>query len=49
MGFGHREYKTSDSRAGVMKEFGRRVCEQKGDWKWFEIAEVIEHEMLETK
>jgi citrate synthase len=49
MGFGHREYKHSDSRAGVMKEFGKRVCEQKGDWKWFEIAEAIEQEMWEAK
>lgn len=49
MGFGHREYKHSDSRAGVMKEFGKKVCEQKGDWKWFEIAETIEQEMWEAK
>ena len=49
MGFGHREYKTSDSRAGVMREFGKRVCEQKGDWKWFEIAEAIAQEMWEAK
>lgn len=49
MGFGHREYKTSDSRAGVMKEFGKRVCEQKGDWTWFEIAETIEQEMWAAK
>jgi 2-methylcitrate synthase/citrate synthase II len=49
MGFGHREYKISDSRAGIMSEMGHRIAEQKGDKRWVEIADIVERVMKQEK
>jgi citrate synthase len=46
MGFGHRDYKTEDPRAAIL----RRWCIELGEWtgqtKWAEMSETIERVML---
>src|SRR5690606_25348163 len=37
MGFGHRVYKVLDPRAQVLKEVSRKLAEESGDSKWFEM------------
>jgi len=49
MGFGHREYRKSDSRAPIMKEMGRKMSEARGDMKWYDIADAVEKEMWDAK
>lgn len=49
MGFGHRVYKRSDSRSGVMKKYARELATQKGNVKLFDIAEAIEKTVKEKK
>ncbi|MHA2273368.1 MAG: citrate/2-methylcitrate synthase [Candidatus Hodarchaeales archaeon] len=46
MGFGHRVYKTHDPRGTILKDASRRLAEEKGDMKWFEIAEILENTVL---
>jgi citrate synthase len=48
-GFGHAVYTTMDPRARIFKEWSRRVGESRGDPKWFEISEAIEHATFEQK
>jgi len=49
MGFGHRVYRVLDPRAQVLKEVSRRLAEESGDSKWFEMSlemeRVMEREM----
>jgi citrate synthase len=42
MGFGHRVYKAGDVRAGVLKEYARRLVEGKDAAKWEATAAIIE-------
>jgi citrate synthase len=51
MGFGHRVYKNGDHRAGILREWGLRVAEQKGPeaLKWFEMGDEVQRIMLEEK
>lgn len=42
MGFGHRVYKTIDPRAKIFKELTKKIAEDRGDMKWFNIAENME-------
>ena len=49
MGFGHREYKTGDSRVPAMKAAGKAVAEATGQTQWMEIAEVVEATMVAEK
>lgn len=49
MGFGHREYRISDSRAGIMGELGKEAARRSGNEKWAQIAEVCERVMKEDK
>lgn len=49
MGFGHREYRKSDSRAPIVKELGRQLAEMRGDTKWYDMACVVEKEMWDAK
>jgi citrate synthase len=49
MGFGHREYRTSDSRTPIITELGRRVSEKLGNMKWYELAAAVEKEMWDAK
>ncbi len=49
MGFGHRVYKTGDVRAGVLKEYARRMAEATGETKWEETAAIVEKILGEEK
>jgi len=42
MGFGHRVYKTYDPRAKIYKRLAREIADERGDTRWFRIAESIE-------
>lgn len=49
MGFGHRVYRVLDPRATVLKEVSRKLAEESGDSKWFEMSlemvRVMDREM----
>ncbi len=49
MGFGHRLYRTGDSRTAVIKNLGEQLAEQKGIKKWHEISSIMEETMIEEK
>ena len=49
MGFGHREYKSGDSRVPTMKKVGRQVAATVGDTKWPDLADVVEATMMREK
>jgi citrate synthase len=42
MGMGHRVYKVYDPRARILKEWSKRLGEQKGEPHWFQMSEIIE-------
>ncbi|SRR5581483_2354212 len=49
MGFGHREYRLSDSRAGIMGKIGKEAARRSGNEKWAEIADIVEKLMMDEK
>ncbi len=49
MGFGHRVYKTSDPRSGVIKEWARKLAQHAGDRRIYAISERIEAVMWREK
>ncbi|MXW80460.1 MAG: bifunctional 2-methylcitrate synthase/citrate synthase [Gemmatimonadetes bacterium] len=49
MGFGHREYKSGDSRVPTMKKVGRQIAAAIGDTKWPDLADVVEETMVREK
>ncbi|MHC5026476.1 MAG: citrate/2-methylcitrate synthase [Planctomycetota bacterium] len=51
MGFGHRVYKNGDHRAGILREWGRKVAEKQGpdSLKWFDMGDEVQRIMLEQK
>ena len=49
IGFGHPVYTTGDPRNKVIKEVARRLCKERGDMKYFDIAERIESVMRAEK
>ncbi|HJP33928.1 MAG: citrate/2-methylcitrate synthase [Candidatus Latescibacteria bacterium] len=49
MGFGHREYKTGDSRVPAMKAVGRRLAEEAGETRWADIADAVEQVLVAEK
>lgn len=49
MGFGHREYKTGDVRAFILKQRVRELAEQVGRMDLYEIQETMERVMLREK
>jgi 2-methylcitrate synthase len=49
MGFGHRVYKTSDPRSGVIKEWARKLSQATGDKRIFPVSERIEAVMWREK
>jgi 2-methylcitrate synthase len=42
MGFGHAVYKTEDPRATHLRTLSRKLGEEKGDRRWFDLSEKIE-------
>ncbi len=45
MGFGHRVYRVNDPRALILKEVSRKLAEESGDSKWFEMSLEMERIM----
>lgn len=49
MGFGHRVYKNGDPRAKHLREMSKRLGQQHGDTKWYEISETVEQLVTTNK
>jgi len=49
MGFGHRVYKSGDSRVPTMKEYFKKVAKLKKDKKFIKIYDIVEKVMIERK
>ena len=49
MGFGHRVYKSGDSRVPTMREYFRRVAKITNDKKFEKIYDIVEKVMIERK
>ena len=49
MGFGHRVYKSGDSRVPTMKKFFKKVAKIKNDKKFSKIYDIVEKVMIERK
>jgi 2-methylcitrate synthase len=49
MGFGHRVYKSGDSRVPVMRELARGLGERTGEIRWVAICEGLEQAMWREK
>jgi 2-methylcitrate synthase len=49
MGFGHRVYRASDPRSGVIKEWARQLAEAVGDDRLYPVSERIEEVMRREK
>lgn len=49
MGFGHRVYKTGDSRVPTMKEYFRQLAQTTNQDKWVEISDILEDVMVSEK
>lgn len=49
MGFGHRVYRSGDSRVPTMKKYSSGLGKIKGETKWQEMSDILEKYMVETK
>jgi len=49
MGFGHRVYRSGDSRVPTMTKYAERMAEVMGDRRWMEMSRVLADEMLARK
>ena len=49
MGFGHRVYKTEDPRTTVLRRLSKRLCENVGASKWYQMSQRIEDLMIQEK
>lgn len=49
MGFGHRVYKSGDSRVPTMKKYAMKMADVIGDRKWMQMYESLEKVMVEKK
>ena len=49
MGFGHRVYKSGDSRVPTMKDYFKKVAKIKKDKKFLKIYEIVERVMINKK
>jgi len=47
MGFGHAVYQTEDPRAKHLKEYSRRLGEETGEMKWYEMSVEMERLVYE--
>lgn len=48
MGFGHAVYKAEDPRAKHLKEFSRRLGQEQGNTKWYDISTEMERRVVEA-
>lgn len=49
MGFGHRVYRSGDSRVPTMKKYAAGLGKWKGEEKWQQISDILEQTMIEEK
>ncbi|MFZ4404478.1 MAG: bifunctional 2-methylcitrate synthase/citrate synthase [Pseudobdellovibrionaceae bacterium] len=49
MGFGHRVYKSGDSRVPTMKKYAQKMADITGQQKWMQIYNALEKVMVEKK
>ena len=49
MGFGHRVYKSGDSRVPIMREIGRDLGKRTGKENWIPVCEKLEQTMEREK
>jgi len=49
MGIGHAVYKTEDPRPTWLRRYSKHMGEKKGELKWYEMSQRIEHLMQEKK
>jgi 2-methylcitrate synthase/citrate synthase II len=49
MGFGHRVYKSGDSRVPTMTKYAEKMAEVVGDTRWMRISRVLAEEMMRQK
>jgi len=49
MGFGHRVYRSGDSRVPTMTKYARKMAAFTGQTKWLDIADILEATMQEQK
>ena len=49
MGFGHRVYKSGDSRVPTMKKYAQVMADATGQQKWMQIYDALEKVMVDTK
>ncbi|MBV1800204.1 bifunctional 2-methylcitrate synthase/citrate synthase [Siccirubricoccus sp. G192] len=49
MGFGHRVYKSGDSRVPTMTKYAEKMAEVVGDRRWMEMSRILAAEMLRQK
>jgi 2-methylcitrate synthase/citrate synthase II len=49
MGFGHRVYKSGDSRVPTMTKYAEKMADVVGDRRWMETSRVLARQMLERK
>jgi 2-methylcitrate synthase len=49
MGFGHRVYKSGDSRVPTMKKYAQKMADITGQQKWMQIYETLEKVMVDKK
>ena len=49
MGFGHRVYKSGDSRVPTMTKYAEKMAEVVGDHTWMEISRILAEEMIAKK
>ncbi len=45
MGFGHRVYRVTDPRANILREVARKLAEESGESKWFDMSLEMERVM----
>ena len=49
MGFGHRVYRSGDSRVPTMKKYSSGLGKMLGETKWQEMSDILENFMVKTK
>ncbi|MDA1054455.1 MAG: 2-methylcitrate synthase [Planctomycetota bacterium] len=49
MGFGHRVYRTSDPRSGIVQRWAKRLADEAGDTRLYPVSERIEQVMRREK
>lgn len=49
MGFGHRVYKKKDSRAPILKAWGKKLAGKVGETKWVDMADTVEKILWDEK